>query len=237
MSHYVREGGPFAQACTDLLAEGFVISWRDRARDDAPGKTPGKGAYAQNTPARTAGSMPGRRQTWCCAVARVRWRWNRRAPEGQHTQDTDAPHARLVGHFKNTRAQGPAHVFSQRLLEGLGMPGTMATSLCEINHQSQSEQVLQDIPEGRTYPVRWGRVSPPKMLGEKGHGESERLLYEGERANRRSCRARHEGGWAKNPHSPPRETEPRGVDLRGRRRGRLWLTLRLVLRPLQRRLL
>src|SRR6266851_6469457 len=79
-----------------------------------------------------------------------------------------------------------------------------------------------------------GEGKPPKMLGEKGHGESERLLYEGERANRRSCRARHEGGWAKNPHSPPRETEPRGVDLRGRRRGRLWLTLRLVLRPLQR---
>jgi hypothetical protein len=38
MSHDVREGGPFAQACTDLLAEGFVISWRDRARAHAPGK-------------------------------------------------------------------------------------------------------------------------------------------------------------------------------------------------------
>ena len=40
MSHYVVAGGPFAQACAALLAEGFVISWRDRARDNAPG--PGK---------------------------------------------------------------------------------------------------------------------------------------------------------------------------------------------------
>src|SRR2546425_4284783 len=38
MRHYVVAGGPFAQACTDLLAEGFVISWRDRARAHAPGK-------------------------------------------------------------------------------------------------------------------------------------------------------------------------------------------------------
>ena len=79
-------------------------------------------------------------------MARVRWRWNRRAPEGQHTQDTDAPLARLVGHFKNTRAKGPAHMFSQRLMESLGMPGIIATFLCGINHQSQSEHVLQDIP-------------------------------------------------------------------------------------------
>ena len=43
--------------------------------------------------------------------------WNRRVSEGQHTTDTDAPLARLVGHFTNTRAQGPAHVFAQRLIE------------------------------------------------------------------------------------------------------------------------
>ena len=45
MSHYGVAGGPFAQACTDLLAEGCVISWRDRARAQAhgKGKTAGKG--------------------------------------------------------------------------------------------------------------------------------------------------------------------------------------------------
>jgi predicted SprT family Zn-dependent metalloprotease len=42
MSHYVAAGGPFAQACAVLLAEGFALSWRDRAREHAPGKTPGK---------------------------------------------------------------------------------------------------------------------------------------------------------------------------------------------------
>ena len=42
MSHYVVAGGPFAQACAALLAEGFAISWRDRARAHAPGKRPGK---------------------------------------------------------------------------------------------------------------------------------------------------------------------------------------------------
>ncbi len=41
-------------------------------------------------------------------------------------------------------------------------------------------------------------------------------------------------GLGKKSHSSPRATEPRGVDLRGRRRGRLWWTLRLVRRPLQR---
>ena len=40
--------------------------------------------------------------------------------EGQPTQDTDAPLVRLVGHFKNTRAKGPARVFSQRLIETSG---------------------------------------------------------------------------------------------------------------------
>src|SRR5712691_9548944 len=118
---------------------------------------------------------------WSCSVARVRWRWNRRTPEEQHTQDTDAPLTRLVGHFKNTRVKGPAHVFSQRLMESLDLPGTMATFLGGINYQSQSAHVVQDIPWGWTSPVRWGRVGSPKMLGE--------------RANRRSCRARHERGW------------------------------------------
>jgi hypothetical protein len=71
--------------------------------------------------------------------------WNRRAPEGQQTQDTDAPLARLVGHFENTQAKGPAHVFSQRLIENFGMSGTMATFLCGINHQGQSAHVVQAI--------------------------------------------------------------------------------------------
>jgi hypothetical protein len=114
MSHYVVAGGPFAQACTDLLAEGFVISC-----GIAGGRMPlgrerreGKQVCAPNTPTQTAGSTPGRRQTWCCAVARVRWRWNRRTPEGQQTQDTDAPLARLVGPFQHTGRKGPPHVFS-----------------------------------------------------------------------------------------------------------------------------
>jgi predicted SprT family Zn-dependent metalloprotease len=38
MSQYVVAGRPFAQVCTDLLAEGFVISWRDRGRAQVPGK-------------------------------------------------------------------------------------------------------------------------------------------------------------------------------------------------------
>jgi len=29
-------GGPFAKACTDLIAEGCVISWRDRVRAHTP---------------------------------------------------------------------------------------------------------------------------------------------------------------------------------------------------------
>lgn len=44
MSHYVMEGGAYQQVCAELLGQGFMISWRDRAREDAPGKgkTPGK---------------------------------------------------------------------------------------------------------------------------------------------------------------------------------------------------
>ena len=44
MSHYVIEGGAYAQACTAFLASGFLISWRDRGREDGLGKpkSPGK---------------------------------------------------------------------------------------------------------------------------------------------------------------------------------------------------
>ena len=31
MSHYVEPGGRFEGACRDLLAQGFVIEWMDRA--------------------------------------------------------------------------------------------------------------------------------------------------------------------------------------------------------------
>jgi hypothetical protein len=37
-SHDVVAGGLFAQACTELLAEGFVISRRERVRAQVPGK-------------------------------------------------------------------------------------------------------------------------------------------------------------------------------------------------------
>jgi len=70
-------------------------------------------------------------------------------------------------------------VFSQRLMESLDMPGTMATFLGGINYQSQSAHVVQDIPWGWTSPVRWGRVGSPKMLGEQGHGERERPSMKG----------------------------------------------------------
>jgi hypothetical protein len=42
MSHTIREGGPFDVACQALLRQGFAISWRDRGRGDAAGKTKGK---------------------------------------------------------------------------------------------------------------------------------------------------------------------------------------------------
>jgi len=44
MNHYVVAGGAYAKASTELLASGFVISWRDRAREDGAGKpkSPGK---------------------------------------------------------------------------------------------------------------------------------------------------------------------------------------------------
>ncbi len=42
MTHYLVEGGPFAQGCAALLAEGFVISCRDRAQEERSGKNPGK---------------------------------------------------------------------------------------------------------------------------------------------------------------------------------------------------
>jgi hypothetical protein len=42
-------GGPFAQVCTDLLAEGFVISWRDRVRAQVPGKGRAEGKAGVRT--------------------------------------------------------------------------------------------------------------------------------------------------------------------------------------------
>jgi hypothetical protein len=38
VTHVIQEGGPFAQASQHLLAKGFVVSWHDRATDDAEGK-------------------------------------------------------------------------------------------------------------------------------------------------------------------------------------------------------
>jgi len=83
---------------------------------------------------------------------------------------------RLVGHFKNTRARGPAHVFLRWLIESLSIPGTMGAFLGGIHHQSQSAHGWLKIPWGWTYPVRGGRVGSPKRLWEKGHEESERPL-------------------------------------------------------------
>jgi predicted SprT family Zn-dependent metalloprotease len=34
VSHYIIEGGAFDQACAQLLARGFTLSWHDRAGDD-----------------------------------------------------------------------------------------------------------------------------------------------------------------------------------------------------------
>ena len=70
MSHDVVAGGPFAQACTDLLTEGLVISWQDRVRAQVPGKGKPEGTAggdsrrgqpvcAPNTPVQTAGATPG----------------------------------------------------------------------------------------------------------------------------------------------------------------------------------
>jgi len=41
MDHYIVEGGPFAQACVTLLAEGFALSWRDLT-SARPLESPGK---------------------------------------------------------------------------------------------------------------------------------------------------------------------------------------------------
>jgi predicted SprT family Zn-dependent metalloprotease len=38
VTHYIQEGGPFAQAGQQLLAKGFLLSWHDRATDDAEGR-------------------------------------------------------------------------------------------------------------------------------------------------------------------------------------------------------
>jgi hypothetical protein len=90
MSHSVVVGGPFTQACTDRLVEGLVISWRDRVRAQVPGqgKTEGKAGVRTTYTCPHYGLKPGRRQTWGCSVARVRWRWNRLKPEAWRSQDT-----------------------------------------------------------------------------------------------------------------------------------------------------
>jgi hypothetical protein len=49
MRHDVVVGGPFEQACTDLLAEGCVISWRDRGRTQVPGKGKAEGKAGLRT--------------------------------------------------------------------------------------------------------------------------------------------------------------------------------------------
>ena len=50
MRHDVVAGGPCAQACTDLLAEGCVISWRDRGWTQVPGKGKMEGKAGVRTP-------------------------------------------------------------------------------------------------------------------------------------------------------------------------------------------
>lgn len=39
MTHYILEGGPFAVSTATLLQHGFTLSWRDRAQEEAAGKT------------------------------------------------------------------------------------------------------------------------------------------------------------------------------------------------------
>jgi hypothetical protein len=51
VSHYIVAGGPFDQACAQLLARGFTLSWHDRARED-PRRT-------KITNTRTKYSCPG----------------------------------------------------------------------------------------------------------------------------------------------------------------------------------
>ena len=64
-----------------------------------------------------------------------------------HTPDTDAPHARLVGHFKNTWATGPAHMFSQRLIEMSWYVWYHGDLPVWINHQSQEEYRCACTPQ------------------------------------------------------------------------------------------
>jgi hypothetical protein len=45
----VVAGGLFEQACTELLAEGFVISWRERVRAQVPGKGKTEGKAGVST--------------------------------------------------------------------------------------------------------------------------------------------------------------------------------------------
>ncbi|MGE0827646.1 MAG: SprT-like domain-containing protein [Candidatus Binatia bacterium] len=55
VSHYIQEDGPFAKACQSLLATGFVVSWHDRAQDDAEGRARAR----QKANTRTKYTCPG----------------------------------------------------------------------------------------------------------------------------------------------------------------------------------
>ena len=109
--HDVVAGRPCTQACTDLLAEGCDLLAGSQADTGAwEGEDGGESrcAHHRHLPTLWAQRLgEGRRGV-------ALWRWNQRAPEGQHTEDPDASLARLVGHFTNTRAKGPTHVFAQR---------------------------------------------------------------------------------------------------------------------------
>jgi len=112
--HDVVAGRPCTQACTDLLAEGCDLLAGSQADTGAwEGEDGGESrcAHHRHLPTLWAQRLgEGRRGV-------ALWRWNQRAPEGQHTEDPDASLARLVGHFTNTRAKGPTHVFAQRHME------------------------------------------------------------------------------------------------------------------------
>jgi len=42
VTHSIQEGGPFAKASQQLLTEGFMVSWHDRAAEDAEGRARAK---------------------------------------------------------------------------------------------------------------------------------------------------------------------------------------------------
>src|SRR5215469_14502704 len=80
------------------------------------------------------------------------------------TKTSDAPLARLVGHFKNTRAKGPAHVFSQRLLERLEWCGPpRATSRASLADAAPGAAPTAAPHACRAAPA--GRTGCPACLG------------------------------------------------------------------------